>query len=41
MWWDKIGREIVDPAFAKLIDELLIDAKPDDTYERMATWANE
>ena len=41
VWWDKIGREIVDPAFAKLVDELLVDAKPDDTYKRMATWANE
>jgi hypothetical protein len=39
-WWDKIGRGLVDPAFAKLIDELLVDAEPDDTYRRMATWAN-
>ena len=39
-WWNEIGREIVDPAFAKLVDELLVDAKPDDTYKRMATWAN-
>ena len=39
-WWDKIGRGIVDPTFAKLVDELLVDAKPDDTYGRMATWAN-
>ena len=40
VWWDEIGREIVDPAFAKLVDKLLVDAKPDDTYKRMATWAN-
>ena len=40
VWWNEIGREIVDPAFAKLVDELLVDAQPDDTYERMATWAN-
>lgn len=39
-WWDEIGRGIVDPDFAKLVDELLIDAEPDDTYKRMATWAN-
>jgi hypothetical protein len=39
-WWDEIGREIVDPEFAKLVDELLVDAKPDDTYKRMATWAD-
>ena len=38
-WWDKIGRGIVAPDFAKLVDELLVDAKPDDTYQRMATWA--
>ena len=40
VWWDEIGREIVDPELAKLVDELLVDAKPDDTYERVATWAN-
>jgi hypothetical protein len=40
MWWDKIGRGIVDPAFAKLVDELLVDAEPDDTYKRMAMWVN-
>lgn len=41
VWWDNVGREIVDPSFAKLIDDLLVDAKPDDTYKRMASWANE
>ena len=40
VWWDEIGREIVDAEFAKLVDELLVDAKPDETYKRMATWAN-
>jgi hypothetical protein len=40
-WWDKIGRSIVDPAFAKLVDELLVDAEPDETYPRMATWASQ
>ena len=39
-WWNEIGRGIVDPTFAKLIDELLVDAKPDNTYQRMANWAN-
>jgi hypothetical protein len=39
-WWDEIGRGIVDPDFANLVDELLVDAEPDDTYKRMATWAN-
>jgi hypothetical protein len=39
-WWDEIGRAVVDPVFASLIDELLENAEPDDTYERMATWAN-
>ena len=39
-WWRDIGRGIVDPQFAELIDELLVDAEPDDTYKRMATWAN-
>lgn len=39
-WWNEIGRRIVDPDFAKLVDELLVDAEPDDTYKRMATWAD-
>ena len=40
-WWTEIGRNIVDPEFAKLVDELLVDAKADDTYKRMSTWAND
>ncbi len=40
-WWDEVGRGIVDPVFARLVDELLVDAEPDDTYKRMATWADE
>jgi hypothetical protein len=39
-WWDKVGREIVDPEFGKLVDELLLYSETDDTYKRMATWAN-
>jgi hypothetical protein len=39
-WWDEIGRGIVDPAFGKLVDELLANAEPDHTYKKMATWAD-
>ena len=39
-WWDEIGRGFVNPEFAELVDELLANAQPDDTYKRMATWAN-
>jgi hypothetical protein len=39
-WWDEIGRAVVDPEFAKLIDEILANAQPDKTYKRMATWAD-
>ena len=39
-WWDEVGRGIVDPEFAKLVDELLVNAQADDTYKRMATWAD-
>jgi len=41
LWWNKIGRKLVDPEFAKLVDELLAKALPDETYERMATWADD
>ena len=46
MNWDvgaaiaEIGRGILDPEFGKLIDELLKDAEPNDTYKRMAAWAD-
>ena len=40
VWWNEIGRGIVDPDFAKLVDELLLNAQPDDTYDRMAIWAD-
>jgi hypothetical protein len=39
-WWEGIGRGLVDPEFAELVDELLVDAQSNDTYKRMATWAN-
>ena len=39
-WWDEVGRSIVDPEFADLVNELLVDAEADETYKRMATWAN-
>lgn len=38
-WWDSVGRGIVDPGFASVVDELLVNAVPDDTYKRMTTWA--
>ena len=38
-WWDTVGRGIVDPEFAELVDGLLVNAESDDTYKRMATWA--
>ncbi len=40
IWWEEIGRGLVDPGFAKLVDDLLVDAQPDETYKKMATWAN-
>mgnify|MGYP001821589900 CR=1 FL=1 len=39
-WWDNIGRGLVDPEFADLVDEMLVDAEPNETYKQMATWAN-
>ncbi len=39
-WWEEIGRAVVDTEFAKLIDELLETVQADNTYKRMATWAD-
>ena len=39
-WWDQIGRTFVDPEFADLVDRVLADADPDETYSHMSTWAN-
>jgi hypothetical protein len=39
-WWDEIGRELVNQEFASLIDELLVNAQPQDIYKPFATWAN-
>ena len=39
-WWDKVGRRIVDPEFAKQVDELLLSDEVDNTYELMMNWAN-
>ena len=38
-WWDEIGKNVVDPEFGRLVDEMLVDAEPDRTYELMSTWA--
>ena len=38
-WWDEIGREFVDSGFAEQVDELLVNAEPDESYQRMTTWA--
>jgi len=40
VWWNEIGRGIVHPEFAKLVDELLVNAQPDETYKRMTIWAD-
>jgi hypothetical protein len=39
-WWDQIGRRFVDPQFADLVEEVLADAEPDETYTLMSRWAN-
>jgi hypothetical protein len=39
-WWDEIGRGIVDPEFAVIVDAQLADAEPANLYKRMSTWAD-
>lgn len=40
-WWNEIGRGFVSPGFAQSVDEVLVNAQPDETYKRMASWAND
>jgi hypothetical protein len=40
-WWNEIGRGFVSPEFAQSVDEVLVNAEPDETYKRMASWAND
>lgn len=39
-WWEEVGRGIVDPEFAKQVDELLKNAVVDTTYVKMSNWAD-
>jgi hypothetical protein len=38
VWWEKVGRNIVDPEFGKMVDELLVDAEESNAYRDLATW---
>jgi len=38
IWWNVVGRPIVNPEFARLVDELLVNAEADHTYENFASW---
>lgn len=38
VWWDKVGHEIVGPEFAKVVDELLVDATAHEIYKDLASW---
>ena len=40
-WWDGVGKNIVDPDFAKEVDELLQGASADTTYTSMSSWADQ
>ena len=40
-WWNKIGRNIVDPKLTEQIDELLQSEDIDISYEKMSKWADE
>ena len=41
IWWDHLGRGLVDSKFAALVDSVLAGPEVDSTYTRMSTWANE
>jgi hypothetical protein len=40
-WWEYLGRGLVDPKFAALVDSVLTGSGPDSTYALMSTWANQ
>jgi hypothetical protein len=41
IWWDYLGRGLVDPKFAALVDSVLAVSEEDSTYARMSSWANQ
>lgn len=38
IWWDKVGRDIVNPAFAEMIDKMLADNPDNGTWESLGNW---
>lgn len=40
-WWERVGKRIVDPAFAAEVDGMLETDEVDATYQQMMSWADE
>jgi hypothetical protein len=38
IWWDKVGREIVNIEFAKMVDEMLAENPENGTWEALGNW---
>lgn len=38
IWWDKVGRGVVNDEFEKLVDDMLAAVESDDTYDLLGNW---
>ncbi|MFT6989064.1 MAG: hypothetical protein ACJASL_001030 [Paraglaciecola sp.] len=38
IWWDTVGREIVNVEFAKMVDDMLAKTPENGTWEALGNW---
>lgn len=38
VWWDKIGRDLVNPKFGEMVDKMLQDHPADETWGELGDW---
>ncbi len=38
VWWNKVGRGLINPNFAKMVDEMLSNTPNDEMYDLLGSW---
>ncbi|MFT5571296.1 MAG: hypothetical protein ACI9FR_000210 [Cryomorphaceae bacterium] len=38
IWWSKVGRDIVNPTFAEMVDQMLADNPDNGAWESLGNW---